>query len=103
MFSYPTYQFMLDFPLAAWADRNQITDIETLAAQALSDWLLSDAQQANAMRHGLRPADGIGNEAVTLFTTAEPFGIALSADTGIPVQPPSRSEASGLVQWFAQR
>lgn len=101
VFSYPAYQFILDFPLATWGDPTQITDIERLAAGSLSEWLMSDAQQANTVRHGLRPADGVVDENAALFTAAEASGISLAPDMGMPVQPPSRNEAAALVQWFS--
>ena len=100
IFSYPAYQFVLDFPLAGWSVSSQITEIETLAVQALADWLLSDRQQQQAIRHGLRPAQGEPDSTDAIFSAAEPFGILLEPDYGTPITPPSRSEAAGLVQWF---
>ena len=102
VFSYPAYQFILDFPVAGWGDANQITDIERLAVQALGDWLTSEAEQAQAVALGLRPAQGEPSETAARFAAAEPFGILLEPAYGEIITPPSRSEAAGLAQWFTQ-
>lgn len=98
MFSYPAYQFMLDFPLAGW--NGPVTDLERQAVQALADWLMQPAQQARTVNNGLRPAAGEPDETAALFTAAESFGIQRQPDYGAPVQAPSRTEAAGLLQWF---
>ncbi len=98
IFSYPAYQFMLDFPLAAWSQPT--TDLETLAVQELQNWLTQPEQQASALTSGLRPAASEPDETAALFVAAEPYGIQLAPDFGTPVTPPSRTEASGLIQWF---
>lgn len=98
VFSYPAYQFMLDFPFAAWNTPN--SQIEQMAVRALADWLAQPAQQSGAIANGLRPVEGEPDETATLFAAAVPFGILLEPDYGTPVQPPSRTEASALVQWF---
>lgn len=97
VFSYPAYQFVLDFPVAAW--NTPTSEIEPLAVRALADWLAQ--QQSGAIAHGLRPAAGEPDETATLFAAAVPFGILLEPDYGTAVQPPSRTEASALVQWFS--
>jgi hypothetical protein len=88
---------MLDFPVAAW--NTPTTEIEPLAVQALADWLAQ--QQSGAIANGLRPVEGEPDETATLFAAAVPFGILLEPDYGTPVQPPSRTEALALVQWFS--
>jgi hypothetical protein len=102
VFSYPAYQFMLDFPVAGWSATNQTTEIEQLAVVALGDWLNSEAEQAQAVARGLRPAQGEPDETATRFVAAESFGILLEPAYGEIITPPSRSEASGLTQWFTQ-
>lgn len=98
-FSYPAYQFMLDFPLAGW--QGQTTEIEQLAVQALGDWLSQPEQQSRAIASGLRPAQGEPAETATLFAAAGPSGILLEPDYGTPVVAPSRTDAAGLIQWFS--
>ena len=101
-FSYPAYQFILDFPVARWQATNQVTEIEQLAVQALADWMLSDAEQARAIASGLRPAEGEPDTSATRFVAAEAYGIVLEPAYGDNITPPTRSEASGLAQWFSQ-
>lgn len=102
IFSYPAYQFILDFPVAGWSDSNQANEIEQLAVQALGDWLSSAAEQAQAVEHGLRPVHGEPTTSATRFAAAESFGILLEPGYGDIITPPTRSEASGLAQWFSQ-
>jgi hypothetical protein len=99
VFSYPAYQFVLDFPLAAW--NAPLNEIEPLAVQALADWLALPAQQSAAVAKGLRPSAGEPDETAALFAAASAYGIVLEPDYGTAVQPPSRTEASALVQWFS--
>jgi hypothetical protein len=103
VFSYPAYQFMLDFPLAAWGDETQITEIEQMAVEALGQWLSAEAQQGRLPQYGLRPAAAEPAETDALFSAALPYGILLEPAYGIIVQAPARSEASGLAQWFSQQ
>jgi hypothetical protein len=103
VFSYPAYQYMLDFPLARWSNANQITEIEQLAVTALADWLVAPEQQARLLAFGLRPAASEPDTSATLFTAAEPYGIQLEPDWGTLISPPLRSEAAGLIQWFTQQ
>lgn len=102
-FSYPAYQFMLEFPLAAWSENSQITDTERLAVEDLGEWLLAEAQQGRITASGLRPAATEPTASDSMFSAAEAYGILLEPDYGIAVVPPSRSEAAGLVQWFSQQ
>jgi hypothetical protein len=103
VFNYPAYQFMLDFPLAAWSETNQADPGERLAVEALGAWLMADAQQSRITASGLRPAASEPTQSDSLFTAAVPYGIQLAPDYGSEIQPPSRSEASGLIQWFSQQ
>lgn len=105
VFSYPAYQYMLDFPLAGW--RNPLpTDpnapIEQAAVQALATWLTGAARQSQLVTHGLRPATSEPTETASLFSAGDSYGIQLAPDFTQLVQPPSRSETQGLVQWFTQ-
>ncbi|MBC7810592.1 MAG: substrate-binding domain-containing protein [Burkholderiales bacterium] len=113
-FSYPAYQFMLDFPLARWQSDTTTAD-EQAAVDAVANFLLSAAQQQNAQRFGLRPAQGepgapAGSATPTaaqltqtspLFEAALPYGIMLQPDYGQLVEAPTRSETLALLTWFA--
>ena len=103
IFNYPTYQFMLDFPLAAWSETNAADPNERQAVEALGAWLMDDAQQARLTANALRPAASEPTQSDSLFAAALPYGIQLTPDYGTEIQPPSRSEASGLIQWFSQQ
>ncbi len=98
VFSYPAYQFMLDFPLAAWS--NPLNTLETQAVQVLADWLNQPEAAARAVATGLRPVDGEPDEDAALFTAAAPYGIVLEPSYGTLVQAPSRTETLSLIQWF---
>ena len=98
IFSYPAYQFELDFPLARW--RSPASEIEPLAVQALADWLAQPEQQNRAVAHGLRPPTSEPDETASLFAAAAPYGIVLEPAGSTPVQAPSRTEAAALLQWF---
>lgn len=98
VFTYPAYQFMLDFPLAEW--NGPVSDLERAAVQALRAWLTDPTQQAKTVTYGLRPAASEPGTDAALFTAAEPYGIMLTPDFGQPVTAPTRSETQGLVQWF---
>lgn len=98
-FSYPEYQFMLDFPLARWDD-TLTTDTERAAVDALQNWLLTESQQFRTVNFGLRPAVGEPDEGSTLFSAAIPYGIQYQPDYHQLVQSPARGDALGLIQWF---
>ncbi len=102
VFSYPAYQFLLDFPLARWDDATLNPEVEQAAVSALSQWLLSANQQAQLTQYGLRPASGEVPATASLFTAAEQYGIQLEPELGTLVQPPTRSETLSLLQWFSQ-
>jgi hypothetical protein len=100
VFSYPAYQFALDFPLAVW--NSQPTELEQQAAEALAQWLTQPAQVARTTAYGLRPAGCTlaADSSAALFEAGAPYGIQLAPNLGVTVQPPARSEASALIQWF---
>ncbi len=100
IFSYPAYQFLLDFPLAVWNDNTTATENERAAVTALSTWLLSQSEQAAVVQYGLRPAEGDPASTATLFAQAVDYGIQLQPDLTQTVTAPPRTEAQGLVQWF---
>jgi hypothetical protein len=100
IFSYPTYQFLLDFPLAVWNDNTSATADERAAVTALNTWLLKASEQNTLAQYGLRPAQGSPASTAALFTQAVSYGIQLEPDLSQIVQAPPRTEAQGLVQWF---
>jgi len=100
IFSYPAYQFLLDFPLAVWNDTSEAAVNERAAVTALSAWLLRQAEQNALAQYGLRPAQGDPASTATLFAQAVDYGIQLQPDLTQIVQAPPRTEAQGLVQWF---
>lgn len=96
-FSYPAYQFMLDFPLSAWQDA-QTTDLQRGTVAAFGEFLLREDMQALAVSHGLRPANAEPDESATLFVQARAAGILLEPDYGLAVQAPSRSDADAIIR-----
>lgn len=99
-FSYPAYQFQLDFPMVSWQSIQTTTD-ETAAVGVLHDWLVSEAQQAKVAKYGLRPASGEPKPTDDLFAAAIPYGIELTPDYGKAVQVPSLGDVQGLLQWVS--
>jgi hypothetical protein len=97
--NYPTYQFVLDFPLVAWQDI-QTTPDQAAAVDKLGAWLLDTAQQTGALNFGLRPASGHVEATTPLFANAQQYGVRLDPAFGQLVQSPERSDAQGLIQWF---
>ncbi len=98
--NYPAYQFVLDFPLVAWQDI-QTTPDQVAAVDALSAWLLDAARQTSVLDYGLRPATGQLDETAARFANAQQYGIELNPVYSALVQAPVRSDAQGLIQWFA--
>ncbi len=96
---YPAYQFVLDFPLARW-NGPQTTDEQRAAVTLFGNWLISEAEQSQAIAKGLRPAHGEPPATAALFKNAAVYGIQLAPNYGQIVEPPERNEAQGLVQWF---
>ncbi|MBZ0295714.1 MAG: substrate-binding domain-containing protein [Anaerolineae bacterium] len=104
VFSYPAYQFMLDFPVAAW-NSTQTADnasLERAAAEDLAEWLLTEARQNALAAQGLRPVSGDPDSNASLFNAGANYGIQLAPDFSQLVQAPTRTEAQSLVQWFSQ-
>jgi hypothetical protein len=100
IFSYPAYQFLLDFPLAVWNDNTSATENERAAVTALNTWLLRQSEQAATVQYGLRPAQGDPASTAALFAQAVDYGIQLQPNLSQTVAAPPRTEAQGLVQWF---
>jgi hypothetical protein len=98
-FSYPAYQFMLDFPLARWND-SLTTDTERAAVDALKNWLMTESQQFRSVNFGLREAAKEPDGGSTLFSVGLIYGIQYEPDYGQLIQAPSRGDALGLIQWF---
>lgn len=97
VFSYPQYQFVLDFPVAAWRDENTEPHIIE-AVQAFGEYLLTDSAQSKAIAAGLRPVDGEPSGDAPLFVTGQAYGILLEPEYGVNVQPPGRSDLESLIR-----
>lgn len=80
VFSYPAYQYPLDFPIAMWSDA-QVTDNQGAAVRSFANFLATEGQ-AIALNYGLRPSNSPLDASATLFANAEPFGILLTAPQG---------------------
>jgi hypothetical protein len=98
--NYPAYQMVLDFPLNRW-ESAQTTDEQRAAVDVLRAWLMNDAQQALLGSFGLRPAVGEPAQTEPLFAAGLASGILLAPDYGQQIQPPTRAELQGLIQWAA--
>ena len=96
-FSYPAYQFILDFPISVWDDA-QTTDIDRAAVQSFANFLLSSQGQALAVQHGLRPANSEPDTSATLFADAQVYGIQLTPDLTQIVQPDSRNTTDAVIR-----
>lgn len=99
--AYPAYTVQFTFPCTAWNDpsaQNPTTEADRVkAVTAFCNYLLTPAQQANAARFGLRPADGVVTEAMAaLFTAAESYGVQIELPPMTVVQAPGRSDAQLL-------
>jgi hypothetical protein len=95
--SYPSYQFILDFPMAYWDDATT-TDIQRQAVTAFGTYLTGAPAQQLATTYGLRPADSEPDETATLFNAGVPFGIQLDPSYGTIVNTPARNEADTLLR-----
>lgn len=96
VFSYPAYQFVLDFPVLRWDDPN-MSDAQRAGLDSFADFLLSEEGQAIAMQHGFRPAIGepaIGTEP---FAGAEQYGMQLAPDYGQQISTPKRASIEGAI------
>ncbi|NWF67667.1 MAG: substrate-binding domain-containing protein [Chloroflexi bacterium] len=100
-FSYPAYQFVFDFPLARW-EGDETTDDVRAALAAFGNFLLSEAQQNNAMNFGLRPAAADPSGTERLFAAGAAGGILPAPLLDNVVHAPSRTDALSLIQWFIQ-
>ncbi len=99
-FYYPRYNFVLDFPLAMWADPTApLSDDERAAVAAFGQYLRTTAQE-RVTAYGLRPAEREPQTGDALFDEALKYGIALAPDYGIAVQAPQRQVAETLIQQF---
>lgn len=98
--AYPAYTVQFTFPCAAWNDpsaQEPGAAGRVRAVDAFCAYLLTPAQQANAARFGLRPADGVVTEAMAaLFTAAEAYGAQLELPPMTMVQAPGRSDSQLL-------
>lgn len=97
--NYPTYQFMLDFPLVRWQDDTTGDADRQVAVNQLGDWLSTAQQQAMLPDYGLRPATTEPTQANDLFRVAIQYGISFTPSYGQAVIPPSANETRGLIQW----
>ena len=97
--NYPTYQFILDFPLVSWQDDTAENTDRQAAVKLLGDWLASAQQQGNLPAYGLRPATTEPTQANDLFRVAIQYGISFTPNYGQAVQAPSVNEVKGLIQW----
>ncbi len=90
--SYPTYQFIFDFPLVRWQG---LSADEDAAVGALGKWLLAQHPE----NYGLRPASGTAPQSAALFANAESYGAQLAPDMSQTVQAPPRTDTQRLLQW----
>lgn len=97
-FSYPSTQFILDFPLAMWDDNNVSDDTRT-AVEAFADYVMG-AGQRSVTDFGLRPADGEPDDNDLRFASGTSFGIILEPDYGQVVTAPDRNTADTLLERF---
>ncbi|HYO88720.1 MAG TPA: hypothetical protein VER79_08725 [Candidatus Limnocylindrales bacterium] len=98
--AYPEFTVVFTFPCAAWsnpATQDTSAGDRFKAVGAFCDFLLTPAQQANAVRFGLRPAGGILDpEAADMFMNAAQYGILLDPSLANVVEAPRRSDAQLL-------
>lgn len=90
--SYPTYQFVFDFPLVRWQG---LTADENAAVDALRGWLLAQHPE----QFGLRPPSGIPPLTAALFTAAQGYGVQLDPDVTLAAQVPPRPETQRMLVW----
>lgn len=98
--AYPAYTVQFTFPCAAWSDpaaQEATAAGRAAAVAAFCNYLLTPAQQLNAVRFGLRPADGLMTEEMAaLLTPALAYGAQVELPPMITVQAPGRSDAQLL-------
>ena len=95
VFSYPAYQFSLDFPVTVWDDP-QTTDDERAAVASFASFLAGEGQSI-ALDHGFRPASGAVPQTASLFIRAAPSGIVLEPDMTNTITLSGRSLAEQLI------
>lgn len=103
LLSYPAYTLVFDLPFATWSQpATEAADPvdRDAALNAFANFLLSAAQQTNAQRFGLRPADATVLPTGNLFTSAVLYG-AQTEPLYIPVEIPtaSRNDLLQLQSW----
>lgn len=96
-FNYPSYQFVLDFPLVLWQDA-QTTDLERGTVAAFGDFLLRDSAQDLAVSYGLRPVAGEPDVAADLFVQGQAYGIVIEPEYGFVLPAPSRNGATAFIR-----
>lgn len=98
--AYPDYTVVFTFPCAAWSSpvtQDASAADRVKAVSAFCNYLLTPAQQVNAVRFGLRPAGGrLTPEIAGLFTAAAQYGILLDPPLVNIVEAPRRSDAQLL-------
>lgn len=99
VFAYPTYQLVLDFPLAIWDDAN-LSEEERAAVRSFADFMLSDEGQGIALSNGLRPVNGAPSTGDALFGAALPYGVLLEPDLGVQLAIPDRVTVERLIRRF---
>lgn len=98
IFSYPSTQFILDFPLAMWDDNN-VSDNTRAAVGAFADYVAGVGQRSVA-DFGLRPADSEPTDDDLRFASGISFGIILEPDYGQVVTAPDRNTMDTLLERF---
>ncbi len=90
--SYPTYQFVFDFPLARWQG---LSADENAAVDALGNWLLAQPPEA----YGLRPSSGLLPQTAQRFIGAQAYGGLLTPDLSQAIQPPPLADVQRMLTW----
>lgn len=90
--SYPTYQFVFEFPLARWPG---LSADENAAVEALGTWLLAQHPEA----YGLRPASGAVPATAQRFSGAVAYGALLAPDLSQAVQAPPLADVQRMLTW----
>lgn len=98
VFSYPTTQFILDFPLAMWDDNNTSDDTKA-AVRAFADFV-EGTGQSSVVNFGLRPTEGEPTASDSVFGDGVPFGILLEPDYGTIVDTPDKNTTETLLERF---
>lgn len=94
-FSYPTYQYPLDFPIALWDDV-QVTANQRTAVQSFANFLANEGQ-STALEYGLRPANSVLDSSADLFAQAEPYGIVLTLPASQSVSVSDRGTVDAII------